>query len=137
MTLKLPTYQLTQPVPPAPARRGACCGLPNLPRRSAGFCLGLLLTALIAVHVMAYAEDARKLKSGPPPEYPELARRLNIHGMARVRLTVAPDGSVKEVKEIGGNPVLVESLVRTVKKWKYEPADKTSMIEIKFDFGQQ
>jgi len=28
---QLPNYQLTQPVPPAPACRGACRGLPNSP----------------------------------------------------------------------------------------------------------
>jgi outer membrane biosynthesis protein TonB len=38
------------------------------------------------------------------------------------------------VKELGGNPVLVEALTRAVKKWKYEPAKKESLIEVKFDF---
>jgi TonB family protein len=82
------------------------------------------------------AED-RKVKSSPPPEYPELARRLNIKGIARVRVTVAPDGNVKDVKELGGNPVLVEALARAVRKWKYEPAQATTLIEVKYDFGQQ
>ena len=45
----------------------------------------------------------RKAKLNTPPEYPELARKLNIQGAARVLLTVAPDGKVGNVKELGGN----------------------------------
>ena len=96
--------------------------------------LPLVLAVLLLVPVLSYGEDTRKVKSSVPPEYPELARKLNIHGIARVEATVTPDGTVKSVKELGGNPVLVEALVRAVKKWKYEPADQTSVIQIKFDF---
>jgi len=96
--------------------------------------LPLVLAILLLVPVLSYGEDTRKVKSSVPPEYPELARKLNIHGIARVEATVTPDGTVKSVKELGGNPVLVEALVRAVKKWKYEPADQTSVIQIKFDF---
>jgi TonB family protein len=106
---------------------------------AAVFCraaLGLLLAAGMLICSVAHAEDTRKAKSSPPPEYPELAKRLNIRGAARVRVTIAPDGAVKEVQEVGGNPVLVDALVRAVKKWRYEPADKTSVIEVKFDFGE-
>ena len=51
--------------------------------------------------------NARKLKVSVPPEYPELARKMNIQGVARVLLTVTTDGRVVGVKELGGNPVLV------------------------------
>ncbi len=83
----------------------------------------------------ADAKQSRKLKSGQPPEYPELARKMNIKGTARVMVTIAPDGIVKEVKEVGGHPLLIDALVRAVKKWKYEPASKESVIEVKADFG--
>ena len=76
----------------------------------------------------------RKAKSNPPPEYPELARKMNITGIARVLVTVAPDGNVVTVKELGGNPVLVAALVKAVKKWKYEPAEHESEIEAKYNF---
>jgi TonB family protein len=76
----------------------------------------------------------RKLKVSVPPQYPELARRMNIQGVARVLLTVAPDGKVTDVKELGGNPVLVSALVQAVKKWRYEPADHESSIEVRFEF---
>ncbi|HEX3585646.1 MAG TPA: energy transducer TonB [Candidatus Angelobacter sp.] len=81
--------------------------------------------------------NIRKLKYSVPPEYPELARKTNIQGVARVLLTVAADGRVVAVKELGGNPVLVAALVQAVRKWKYEPADHDSEIEVKFEFVQK
>jgi TonB family protein len=80
--------------------------------------------------------NSRKLKLSVPPEYPELARKMNIQGVARVLLTVTADGRVVGVKELGGNPVLVAALVQAVKKWKYEPADRESEIEVRFEFVQ-
>jgi len=84
----------------------------------------------------AWAEEsARKIKTSVPPDYPELAKRLNIRGIARVEITVAPDGTVTQVKDRGGNPVLIEALTRAVKKWKYESAAKESIFEVKFEFA--
>ena len=100
--------------------------------------LGVLLAGLLSGSAMQTQESddsTRKLISSVPPEYPELARRLNLRGTTRVQLTVAPDGRVVSVKELGGNPVLVEALIRAVKKWKYEAAKKESLIVVKFDFN--
>lgn len=77
---------------------------------------------------------SRKVKLSAPPDYPELAKKMNLHGIARVLLTVAPEGRVVTVKELGGHPVLVAALVDAVKKWRYEPADRESLIEVKFEF---
>jgi TonB family protein len=98
--------------------------------------LGVMLSIGMLIGSVAQAEDMRKARSNPPPEYPELAKRLKIRGAARVRVTIAPDGEVKAVQEVGGNPVLVDALVRAVRKWTYEPADKISVLEVKFDFGE-
>jgi TonB family protein len=97
----------------------------------------LVFAILFAVPVLSHGEDTRKIKSSVPPEYPALAKRLNIHGVARVQATVAQDGTVTVVKDLGGNPLLVEALSHAVKKWKYEPADSTSVIEVKFEFTAQ
>jgi outer membrane biosynthesis protein TonB len=99
--------------------------------------LRLLLAGLLLIQAVAYAEGVRKIKNGTPPEYPEIAKRFNIRGPARVQATVAPDGTVQQVKELGGNPILVDSLARAVRKWRYERTGKISVIEVKFDFGQQ
>jgi len=109
------------------------------PQKTAFLCragLGVMLGIGMLIGSVAQAEDVRKPKSNPPPEYPELARRLKIRGAARVRVTIAPDGEVKAVQEVGGNPVLVDALARAVRKWTYEPADKTSVLEVKVHFGE-
>jgi len=86
-------------------------------------------------NLAAHAQDStRKIKKSVDPETPELARRLNIKGVARVQLKIAPGGSVTDVKELGGNPVLLDALVKAVKKWKFEPADRETLQEVKYDF---
>lgn len=78
--------------------------------------------------------SSRKLKSSTPPEYPELARKMKIEGIARVLLTVSSDGNVVKVKELGGNPVLVDALMQATHKWKYETAEHESEIEVRYEF---
>jgi TonB family protein len=101
----------------------------------------LVFASLLAVFCIlsyhpSYAQGtARKLKSGAQPQYPELARRNKIIGSVRVELIIAPDGKVKDVKVVGGSPVLVQATVAAVMKWKYEPASEESSLIMKFDFN--
>ena len=98
--------------------------------------LGMALAgALVAPNADTQNEGAhRKVTTRVPPEYPELARRLNIKGTARVQATVTAEGRVIKVKELGGNPVLLDALVRAVKKWRYEPENKSTVEEVKVVF---
>jgi len=96
--------------------------------------LGNTLAVSPAFSQTAQTQSTRKAKSNPRPEYPELARKMKIEGMARVLLTISSDGSVVKVKELGGNPVLVDALAQAARKWKYEPADRESDIEIRYEF---
>jgi TonB family protein len=105
------------------------------------FSFFLLITAMLWTWTPpAYSQtsqaqtSARKVKVSVPPEYPEMARKLNIEGMARVLLIVNPEGKVVKVKELGGNPVLLAALIEAVKKWKYEAAEKESEIEVRYQF---
>lgn len=82
-------------------------------------------------------QENRKTKFTVPPEYPELAKKNNISGTARVQAVIAPDGTVKEVKVLGGSPVLVQAVVDAVKKWRYEPAPAATTAVLKFDFKPQ
>jgi TonB family protein len=102
----------------------------HLIRRIFAACCLLLLAAQIS----SGAEATRQLKTKVIPEYPELARRVNIRGAVRLELQVLPDGHVKEVKVLGGNPVLVQAAVEAVRKWRYSPAPAESIIVVKLDF---
>jgi len=99
--------------------------------------VGLLAVFFCVPNNSSFAQaTSRKVKSRVEPVYPELAKRNNIVGSARVELLVTADGRVKEVKVLGGNPVLVQAVMVAVVKWKYEPAAEESSIVIKFDFSQ-
>ncbi len=82
-------------------------------------------------------ENERKVKSGPPPVYPELARKMNISGTVKVEVVIDGAGVVKSAKAIGGHPLLIPSAVEAAKKRRYEPAggETTQVIEFRFSSG--
>src|SRR5436305_2129858 len=61
----------------------------------------------------AQAQDAgeRKVRVKVEPQYPEIARKLGLTGIVRIEIVVAPNGSVKDTKVIGGHPILVNAAV--------------------------
>lgn len=82
-------------------------------------------------------EGTRRLERSVVPEYPEIAGRMNLIGIVQVEALVNPDGTVREVRVVGGHPLLAEALVRAVKQWKYQPAPKETAEPVKFSFGPQ
>ena len=101
----------------------------------------LIFTLLVLLAVAAPAQDsgaapsARKVVLKVNPIYPELARRMHISGIVKLRATIAPNGSVKSVEPVGGNPVLIKAGQEAVRNWKYAPApDETwELVELRFD----
>jgi len=63
-----------------------------------------------------------KLSGSVTSAYPDLAKPLRISGVVKLRATVAPNGSVKLIKPVGGNPVLIKAVV-----WWAGPVIKTSI----------
>lgn len=80
-------------------------------------------------------EISRRAKSKVQPFFPELARKMNISGVVRIEVTVAPNGTVKEARIVGGHPVLASAALDAAKKWRFEPApaESTGVIEFKFE----
>jgi len=60
---------------------------------------------------------------------------MNITGTVKVEVVVAPNGSVKDAKVVGGHPVLAGAALEAVKKWKFEPAavESTGIVDFKFE----
>jgi TonB family protein len=81
------------------------------------------------------APTTRRLESGTPPEYPDLARRMNLTGAVQLEALVKPDGTVREVHVLGGHPLLADALARAVKQWKYQPASRETTEIVKFSFA--
>jgi TonB family protein len=79
--------------------------------------------------------EPRRLNHSELPEYPELAARMKLAGTAQVQVLVKPDGTVKEVRILGGHPLLADALARAVKQWKYQPAAKETVEVVKYTFA--
>ena len=84
----------------------------------------------------ALREEPRRLALSPSPEYPEMARRMNIKGVVQLEVSVRRDGTVKEARVIGGHPLLAAAVVKAVMGWRYEPAAKDSQVSVRFVFDQ-
>ncbi len=103
--------------------------------------VGLLLVSGCMVETTPAAgqeEINRKVKTKVAAQYPELAKRMNITGVVKLQVTVAMNGSVKDARVVGGNPVLAEAAIQSIKKWRYEQAnvETTGIVEFNFVPGQ-
>jgi TonB family protein len=110
-----------------------------------------IATALLAVTTLVLAGGAvqvgaqqsqsqndeilRRAKTKVQPVYPELARRMNITGTVKIEVVVAPNGTVKEARVVGGHPVLAGAALDAAKKWRFEPAgaENSGVIDFKFE----
>ena len=103
--------------------------------RSVATILTVLVLALVAAPGNAQEQLTRKVKSKVPPVYPDLARRMSITGVVKVSVVVAPNGTVKSTKVVGGHPLLVNAAMDAVKKWKFEasPEESTGVVEFRFE----
>lgn len=105
-----------------------------------GFSVGVLLMSSLFIGVIGIARTAaqvndRRVITRIEPDYPDALKKLYIGGVVRVEVQVAPNGSVKNVKLLGGNPILGQSTMKAVKSWKYAPAavDETLTVKLEFD----
>ena len=110
----------------------------------AGFVLAaaLALAGTLAWMPRASAQQSgestkRKVKTRVTPDYPLLAKQMNVTGKVKIETTIAPDGHVTGTKIVGGSPLLVGAAVDAVKKWRFEPAAKETIEIIEFEFGGQ
>jgi len=104
--------------------------------------LGTASVSLIANPLVAQAQEhevntddlARKPKARVAPVYPGMARRLNIEGTVKLAVVVAPNGTVRSWKPVGGHPLLVNAAVNAMKQWKFEaaPTESSGIVEFRF-----
>ncbi len=76
-----------------------------------------LAIALLAVSTAAAAdwEPSEIVGLG----YPWLAQSARVAGTVVVRLTVAPDGSVRQAEAVSGHPLLKKAARENAEKWKF------------------
>jgi TonB family protein len=110
----------------------------SLPRASALFVLVAVMVGAGSAVVRAQDSDnevVRRAKTKVQAVYPDLARKMNITGTVKVQVVVAPNGTVKDAKVVGGHPVLASAALEAVKKWRFEPAavESTGVVDFKFE----
>jgi TonB family protein len=95
--------------------------------------LGILLVP--SAFGQEQSESTRKILNRVTPQYPEIARTMNLRGNVRAEAVVQPNGMVKSVEVKGGHPVLVRAAQDAIYKWKWAPAthETREPIEVKFD----
>ena len=91
--------------------------------------------ALAQARAQESTDAGRKIVVKTPAAYPTLAQSMNIRGVVKLEVRVAPNGTVKAVDVKGGHPILTQSAVTAVGHWKFEPAshETKELVEIKFD----
>jgi len=101
-----------------------------------------ILAAPLAMPSSLLGQDApageiakRKVKTKVLPVYPPLARQTGITGRVKIEATISAEGKVTATKVVGGSPVLVDSAVDALKKWRFEPAPKDTTEVIEFEFN--
>lgn len=77
----------------------------------------------------------RKVKTRVVPDFPLLAKQMNVTGKVKIEVTISADGRVTTTKVVGGSPLLVGSALDAIKKWRFEAAPKESSEIIEFDFN--
>jgi TonB family protein len=80
-------------------------------------------------------EIVRRAKTKVQPLYPDLARKMHISGTVKIEVVVAPNGTVKDARIVGGHPVLASAALDAAKKWRFEPAtgESSGVIDFKFE----
>jgi TonB family protein len=107
-------------------------------------CVALLCLTIVNVcvplqlHAQKSEQDgekgARKIIRKVEPDYPWDLKRAHIGGIVRLELAVSQRGTVDNVSVLGGNPILAQSAVNAVKKWKYVPSDSETNIRVIVEF---
>ena len=77
----------------------------------------------------------RKVITRVEPEYPPVLRMRQIGGTVKLEITVTSKGTVEGAKVVGGNPILAESAVVAVKKWKFAAGDSSTTMNVSVEFN--
>ncbi|MGH9563874.1 MAG: energy transducer TonB [Terracidiphilus sp.] len=107
----------------------------------AGLGLVAVLGGTAVVTPKALAQDTstdaakRKVRVRVTPEYPDLAKQMNVTGKVKIEAKIAADGHVADTRVVGGSPLLVNAALDALKKWRFEPAPKESTEVVEFTFN--
>jgi TonB family protein len=62
-----------------------------------------------------------QLLSRVEPAYPEDAERQRIEGVVKLHAIIARDGTIQDIDQMSGPPLLVAAAANAVRQWRYKP----------------
>lgn len=94
------------------------------------------LAGVLTIGSSAFPQEParRKVKERVIPVYPDLARRMRFSGKVKIEVVIAADGHVKSTRAIGGHPLLVNSAVEALQKWRFQPGNEETTEVLEFEF---
>jgi TonB family protein len=99
------------------------------------YILLLPIVALCLLTATLLHADTRKSVRTVPPVYPAIAAKMRIEGTVKLDVTIAPDGSVGDIKVVIGHTLLAPTAIDAVKKWRYEPGEGKSTQSVSVEFN--
>jgi TonB family protein len=98
-------------------------------------CFSMSCSFAPSSHAQQDSKSDRKLVTRVEPDYPPVLRMRQIGGTVRIQITITPKGTVENARVLGGNPILGESAVAAVKKWKYASAETATTTTVSLEFN--
>lgn len=103
--------------------------------------LGFIAPLAVAVCVAPLSSfsqqaDAPKLLKKVVPAYPDVPKQAGLSGTVRVRVTIGPDGTVKDVTPLGGGAIFIDAVVKAVKQWRFAATgehQRTAEVSVSFE----
>src|SRR5689334_6991712 len=117
--------------PPVMSAGGVVGGVPGgvLGGQMGGVIGGIISSTPVAVPEVAAPQRVRVsqgvdegliIKKVRPP-YPPLARQARMQGQVILQAEISKDGSIENLRLIGGHPMLAPAAIEAVKQWRYKP----------------
>ena len=101
--------------------------------------VGLAVATLGSISLLSQEGDApgskRRVKVMGKPQYPDLAKKLNLTGVVKIEVIIGTDGKVKRTRVVGGHPVLASEAEKAAMQSEFEPGPKETSEIIEFKFG--
>jgi TonB family protein len=96
------------------------------------FC-GLLFCSLPRTVSSQESAELKPLKK-VVPAYPDVLKKMGVSGAVHLRVTLAADGSVKNVEVHGGSAILADAASKAVSQWHYAAGAKDRVAEVTVEF---
>ena len=88
---------------------------------------------LLPLAIASQENEAKPVKK-VMPAYPDVLKRMGISGTLRVRVTIVPDGSVKDIERARRSGIFAEAVTKAVKEWHNPPSDRQRVSDVSVAF---